>query len=151
FLNDAKTLLDRMEPLILEFAKIVEEEYGLTGLVKEVKSCKEYWILRYLHYFGDQQEGREIAAPHIDKGGFTLHLYESAEGLQHLCIRERIWKAMTVEKKQTVIIPAAQLQHWSKGALKALYHRVVATEKTAKIGRFSMVCFIPFQTAMYNK
>ncbi|WP_338140162.1 2OG-Fe(II) oxygenase family protein [Candidatus Protochlamydia amoebophila] len=62
------------------------------------------------------------------------------------------WKAMPIDEKQTVIISAVQLQLWSKGDLKALYHRVVTTEKTAKFGRFSMVCFIPFQsTLMYNK
>jgi isopenicillin N synthase-like dioxygenase len=152
FLSDAKILLDRMEPLILEFAKIIEAEYRIEGLLDEVRFSKPYWILRYLHYFGDQQEGCEIAAPHADKGGFTLHLFESDEGLQYYCIKQRSWKAMPVEEKQTVIIPAMQLQLWSKGDLKALYHRVIATEKTAKNGRFSMVCFIPFQnTPMYNK
>lgn len=152
FLNDAKILLDRMEPLILQFAKNVEEEYAVEGFVDQVKSCKPYWILRYLHYFGDQEEGAEIAAPHADKGGFTLHLYESDEGLQYYCIKERLWKAMPVDEKQTVIIPAIQLQLRSQGDLKALYHRVIATEKTARLGRFSMVCFIPLQNMpMYNK
>jgi isopenicillin N synthase-like dioxygenase len=152
FLNDAKILLDRMEPLILQFAKNIEDEYGIIGLVDEVETSKPYWILRYLHYFGDQPENAEIAAPHADKGGFTLHLYESDEGLQYYCIQERLWKPMPVNEKQTVIIPAIQLQLWSKGDLKALYHRVVATERTAQIGRFSMVCFIPFQNIpMYNK
>lgn len=152
FLNDAKILLDRMEPLILDFAKTIQEGYQVEGLVDEVSSCKPYWILRYLHYFGDQPEGREIAAPHADKGGFTLHLYESDEGLEQYCIKERVWKPMPVYDKQTVIIPAIQLQLWSKGALKGLYHRVVATERTARVGRYSMVCFVPFQnTPMYNK
>lgn len=152
FLNDAKILLDRMEPLILEFAKQVEEDFDVSGLVDEVKNSKPYWILRYLHYFGDQQEGIEIAAPHADKGGFTLHLYESDEGLQYYCIAGRVWKPMPVYENQTVIIPAIQLQLMSEGRLKGLYHRVVATEHTAVTGRFSMVCFIPFQnTPMYNK
>ena len=152
FLNNAKILLDRMEPLILEFAKIVEAEYKINGLLDEVQHSKPFWILRYLHYFGDQQEGCEIAAPHADKGGFTLHLFESDEGLQYYCMKQRLWEPMPVEEKQTVIIPAIQLQLLSKGDLKALYHRVVATKKTARTGRFSMVCFIPFQnTPMYNK
>ena len=47
-----------MEPLILQFAK-----HGRQGLVDEVKISKA--IVRYLHYFGDQQAGAEIAAPHI--------------------------------------------------------------------------------------
>lgn len=152
FLRDAKALLDQMEPLILQFAQCVEEEYGISGLSAEVMDSKPYWILRYLHYFGDQQEGADIAAPHADKGGFTLHLYESDKGLQYFCIQTRVWRSMPVHKKQTVIIPAVQLQHRSKGDLKALYHRVVATEKTAKTGRFSMVCFIPFEhSPRYNK
>jgi hypothetical protein len=59
---------------------------------------------------------------------------------------------MPVDEKQTVIIPAVQLQLIAKGKLKALYHRVIATDQTAKVGRYSMVCFIPFQnTPMYNK
>lgn len=152
FLNDAKILLDRMEPLVLQFAQTVEEEYGVKGLLEEVKQGKQYWILRYLHYFENQSDGAEIAAPHADKGGFTLHLYESDEGLQYYCINERIWKPMPVDEKQTVIIPAVQLQLMSEGKLKALYHRVVATEKTARTGRYSMVCFIPLQKVpMYNK
>ncbi len=68
FLNDVKILLDKIEPLILEFSHAVEEEYKIDGLLKEVKSSKSHWILRYLHYFGDQQERFEIAAPHVDKG-----------------------------------------------------------------------------------
>jgi isopenicillin N synthase-like dioxygenase len=152
FLNDAKILLDRIEPLIVEFAESLEKEYKMEGLVAEVKSSKPYWILRYLHYFGDQEEGCEIAAPHADKGGFTLHLFESDAGLEYYCMHQSVWKPMPVDEKQTVIIPAIQLQLWSKGDLKALYHRVVATEKTARQGRFSMVCFIPFQSIpMYNK
>lgn len=152
FLHDAKILLDGMEPLILEFAARVEEEYGVKGLAEEVKLSKPYWILRYLHYFGNQEAGKEIAAPHADKGGFTLHLYESDEGLQYYCIQTHTWKAMPVDEKQTVIIPAVQLQLRSEGSLKGLYHRVVATEETARRGRFSMVCFIPFEhTPKYNK
>jgi isopenicillin N synthase-like dioxygenase len=136
----------------MEFARKVEDEAGVEGLVEEVKMGKPYWILRYLHYFGNQTEGEEIAAPHADKGGFTLHLYESDEGLEHFCMQDRTWKPMPVYSHQTVIIPAIQLQLLSEGELKALYHRVVATEKTAVTGRYSMVCFIPFQnTPMYNK
>lgn len=152
FLHDAKVLLDGMEPLILEFAARVEEEFGVEGLLEEVKLSKPYWILRYLHYFGNQEEGKEIAAPHADKGGFTLHLYESDEGLQYLSLEAKQWKPMPVNENQTVIIPAIQLQLRSEGDLKGLYHRVVATNETAVRGRFSMVCFITFEnTPKYNK
>lgn len=152
FLHDAKELLDGIEPLVLQFAKDVEKDYGIKGLQKEVLVSKPYWILRYLHYFGNQQSGAEIAAPHADKGGFTLHLYESDEGLQYFCINQREWFPMPVDEKQTVIIPAMQLQLMSEGDLKALYHRVLANDQTARMGRFSMVCFIPFENVpKYNK
>lgn len=152
FLHDAKTLLDKMESTVVQFAQDVEDEYAIDGLVKEVQISKPYWILRYLHYFGNQLPGTEIAAAHADKGGFTLHLYESDSGLQYYCPQMRLWKEMPVHSHQTAIIPAMQLQIRSKGNLKALYHRVVATEKTAITGRFSMVCFIPFEnTPQYNK
>lgn len=152
FLNDAKILLDCMEPLVLTFAREIEEEQGVEGLVEEVAISKPYWILRYLHYFGDQKEGGELAAPHTDKGGFTLHLFESDEGLECYCIKTVQWTPMPVYENQTVIIPAMQLQLRSEGNLKALYHRVVATEKTARDGRFSMVCFITMDnTPKYNK
>ncbi|MCB1213506.1 MAG: hypothetical protein KDK40_04330, partial [Chlamydiia bacterium] len=140
------------EALIVEFATSVEEQYGIAGVVDEVLLSKPYWILRYLHYFGDREEGDEIASPHIDKGGLTLHLYESDDGLQAYSFVQRRWKGIPIEEKQTVIISAAQLQLQSKGLLKALTHRVIATEKTARTGRFSMVCFVPFQNLpMYNK
>ncbi len=152
FLHDAKVLLDNIEPLVCAFAKDMQEAFDIKGLEEEVIASKPYWILRYLHYFGDQPPGAEIAAAHADKGGFTLHLYESDEGLQYYCLAQRAWKSMPVDHSQTVIIPAMQLQFRSKGELKALYHRVVATEQTAKTGRFSMVCFITFEhTRQYNK
>lgn len=152
FLHDAKVLLDQIEPLVVDFARHVEEEYRVEGLVEEVQASRPYWILRYLHYFGDQHPEAEIAAPHADKGGFTLHLYESDEGLQYYCIETRQWKPMPVDERQTVIIPAMQLQLRAESRLKALYHRVVATEQTARTGRFSMVCFIVLEnTPKYNK
>lgn len=152
FLSSAKELLDKIEPLVLQFAREVEEEFDVRGLEEEVIVSKPYWILRYLHYFGDQPEGHEIAAPHADKGGFTLHLYESDAGLEYYCMDEHAWYPMPVDESQTVVIPALQLQLASDNRLKALYHRVVATETTARTGRFSMVCFIPFENvARYNK
>lgn len=152
FLNNAKILLDQMEPLILGFAESIEKEYGLKDLVDEVKIGKPYWILRYLHYFANQKQGTEIAAPHADKGGISLHLYESHRGLQYYCSKDLSWKPMPVHPKQTVIFPSLQLQLRSEGELNALYHRVVATEETQHVGRFSMVCFICLEnTPKYRK
>ena len=152
FLNNAQQLLDKIEPLVLQVAAQMEHEFNLAGVVQGAQEGKSRWTLRYLHYFGDQEKGKEIALPHTDKGVMTLHLYESDTGLEYYDLKERTWKTMPIAEQGTVIITAAQLQFLSQGSLQALYHRVVATEKTAQVGRYSMVCFIPFQnTPLYNK
>jgi len=59
---------------------------------------------------------------------------------------------MPVSGGETAIIPGMRLQYRSGNKLKAIYHRVVATEKTAKEGRFSVVCFVHLKnTPEYNK
>lgn len=151
FLSDAKILLDKIEPLVMTFANGVERDYHISKFAQETITSKPYWTLRYLHYFGDQEIGSELAVPHVDKGAFTLHLYESDEGLEYFCINERVWKPMPMAENQTVIIPGIQSQ-WMSDKLTGLCHRVRATEKTSRLGRFSMVCFISFQNIpMYNK
>lgn len=145
FLSDARNLLDQIEPLVLGYAANLEREFHLEGFAEEVKASKPYWTLRYLHYFGNQAEGTQIALPHADKGGFTLHLYESHPGLQYYRLDQPLWEDAPMGEKQTVIFPSMQLQLLTQGALKALYHRVLATDQTAHTGRFSMVCFITFE------
>lgn len=153
FIYNAHDVVELITPLVLEFADSVEKEFSLPGLVEEVEGGRYNWFLRYLHYFGNRQAGEEIASAHADKSGFTLHLYESMPGLQYLEFgQSRRWEEMPVCDGQTVIIPNMQLQYKSKGQVKALCHRVVATEQSAKMGRYSVVCFIPFlKTPMYNK
>jgi len=59
---------------------------------------------------------------------------------------------MPVSESQTVIIPGMQMQLRSSGDLRALWHRVVATPKTAELGRYSAVSFIQFKdTPKYDK
>ncbi|MES3030853.1 MAG: 2OG-Fe(II) oxygenase family protein [Patescibacteria group bacterium] len=153
FIDDAHNLVKFITPLIMDFAEKLERNFKLPRLADEVLRGREHWILRYLHYFGDRSVGEEIATAHADKSGFTLHLYESAPGLQFLEITgSGMWKEMPVSEGQTVIIPNMQLQYRTCGELKALCHRVVATEDTAKTGRYSVVCFIPFTSSpAYNK
>lgn len=152
FIDCAHELIKLIEPLVLQFAESVETKYQVQGMREEVLKAKNQWIFRYLHYFSERPIGEEIAAAHIDKAAFTLHLYESHTGLQFLNHRSRQWDEMPVLPGQTVVIPAMQLQLESQGVLKALYHRVVATEETTKTGRYSLVCFIPMLNArIYNK
>ncbi len=151
FVEDARSLAHAMEPLVLDFAQSLERQFALTGLVQEVADSKGSWFVRFLHYFGGRKPGDEIATPHADKSGFTLHLYESDPGLQYLDFK-KAWQEMPVSAGETVIIPGMRMQYRSRNQLKALYHRVVATAETAAQGRFSAVVFVHLnRTPAYNK
>ena len=152
FINNADQLINLIEPLISEFAQGLETNFQLSGLKKEVLDSKSNWTLRFLHYFGGREVAEQVGHAHADKGGFTLHLYESDNGLQYLDLNDKQWKEMPISENGTVIIPSLQMQVRSKNEIRALCHRVVATEETAKTGRYAMVCFIDLpQTPKYNK
>lgn len=152
FLRSASSLVDLMRPLVLDAAQQMQEAYNMPGLTDEVADGEvSSWVVRFLHYFGGSQTGEEIAKAHADKSGFTLHLYESDPGLQYLD-RAYEWQDMTVSEGETVIIPGMRGQYRSGNRLKATFHRVIATPKTAVAGRFSVVCFIHLKhTPAYDK
>ena len=152
FIEQATDLVALIKPTILEFARQAEKEFGLNGFADEVDQSEQAFFVRFIHYFGDREVGEETAAAHPDQSGFTLHLFESDPGLQCLTLADRQWIDMPVSEGETVIIPAMQMQLRSKGRLKALAHRVVATAKTAQHGRYSAVCFVQLKkTSKYNK
>jgi len=151
FIRDAEDLIRLAEPFITDFADKIEKEFSIPGFKDDCLVRKNHWTVRYLHYFSDRKEGEQIASPHADKGGFTLHLFESAPGLQYLDY-EKNWQEMPVSEGSTVIIPGMELQLKSKNKLRALCHRVIATKDTASTGRYSMVLFVNFaNTPKYNK
>jgi isopenicillin N synthase-like dioxygenase len=128
-----------MAPFVQSFADELESAYGLPGFADEIQGGE--WFIRFLHYFDGAQLGEEIAKAHADKSGFTLHLFESAPGLQYLD-RSFVWRDVEMGEGKTVIIPGMRGQRGSEGKLKATFHRVVATLDTAQTGRFSAVAFI---------
>ncbi len=151
FLNDSTSLIEVIKPTIIKFAKNVEETFGIEGFTKEVTKSEPSFFVRFIHYFGDRKIEDETASAHCDQSGFTLHLFESDPGLQCLTYDKK-WIDMPVSDGETVIIPAMQLQLRSKGELRALCHRVIATPETALNGRYSAVCFIQLTgTPKYNK
>lgn len=151
FVQNAVALVGVMKPTILEFARQAEAEFGLEGFAKEIEESEGGFFTRFIHYFGGRNSEEEIATAHNDQSGFTLHLYESAEGLQCLTY-DGEWVNMPVSRGETVIIPAMQMQLRSKGELRALCHRVIATPHTAEKGRYSAVCFVQFKnTPRYDK
>jgi isopenicillin N synthase-like dioxygenase len=151
FLKDSVALVTLMRPLILAFAHEVEEVFRINGFAEEVNQSYARFFVRFIHYFGNREIGEETATAHVDQSAFTLHLFESAPGLQCLTY-DKQWIDMPVSDGETVIIPAMQLQLRSEGELKALCHRVVAVPETADQGRYSAVCFVQLKnTPKYDK
>ncbi len=151
FIESATALIAIMKPLVRDFARQAEQALGLEGFAQEVAESEDAFFVRFIHYFGDRKVGDETATAHADQSGFTLHLFESAAGLQCMTFDGK-WIDMPVSEGETVIIPSMQMQLRSHGELKALSHRVVATEKTAVEGRYSAVCFVQLKkTPKYDK
>lgn len=152
FAEAALQLADAMYPLAAEFATAAEAEYHIDDFTKIMAASRENIFIRFLHYFGDRQAGDSIAEPHTDQSGFTFHLYETDRGCQRLDYDTRTWTDMPVAAGHTAVIPAMQLQLVSNGELRALAHRVVATEQTYQIGRSAIVCFVRLaDTPVYDK
>ncbi len=135
----ANDLLKGIEAFIREFVQAVECKYGLVGFEKLVMESQQTWIFRFLHYFGSEV----LAARHVDRGGFTLHLFESQGGGEYLDSNKQ-WRPWTVDENSTIIFPGLALQQYSRCLLRALEHRVVATPSTVVDGRFAMVAFFDF-------
>lgn len=151
FIEDATTLIGFLKPSILEFARQVEEEFGIEGFFNEVSSGEDAFFVRFIHYPGGREVGEETASAHPDQSGFTPHLFASDKGLECKTY-EGEWMDMSVGEDGMVIIPAMQLQLRSRGILRALWHRVRATVTTAETGRYSGVCFVQLKkTPKYDK
>lgn len=143
FMAAIDILLLELQPLVMSFARNVEEEYSLPGFSSKVSRTRNNWTFRFLHYFPGA-EGSVLAHPHIDRGGMTLHLYESETGGEYLG-RDTVWRPWILSDKQTIIFPSMDLQYESKGALKALCHRVASIPETARNGRYALIAFIDFE------
>lgn len=144
-------LAEQMQDFVCEYAGMMEEQYRMPGLQGDTRANANRLLIRFLHYFGGCAPGDLLATPHPDKGAFTPHLYESHPGLQYLD-ENRSWKPVTFSELETAVIPAMRMQYRSECAVTAVYHRVVATDETARTGRFSAVCFADFaNTPYYDK
>jgi isopenicillin N synthase-like dioxygenase len=148
FLDAAYAIYDELDTLIAEFVREVESEYGVENLMRDVEDYKETLIIRLLHYFGDQKSGDILGSQHPDKGGFTGHLYESHPGVERLT-REGNWVPMDVAEGEALFFAGFGLQNHSKGAIKAVWHRIIANDVTAKEGRWSAVCFSNIVNSRY--
>lgn len=152
FIAKATMVSTAMAELAIDFARQTEALYDVPDLAGRTQASTDQIFTRFLHYFGDRAVGEEIATPHCDQSGFTFHLYETAGGCQRLDRTTRTWSDMPVEEGKLAAFPAMQLQLLSGGELKALPHRVIATEETKELGRYAIVCFVKLNhTPVYNK
>lgn len=139
YIQAVDTLIEAIQPTVEQFARSIEQEYNLPNLTKDMLAYQDRWTFRFLHYFG----GDVLAHPHADRGGFTLHLHETANGGEYLDFNG-VWHPWPISGEQTIIFPGMKLQHRSGSELKALWHRVTATEETRQQGRYAIVAFVEF-------
>jgi isopenicillin N synthase-like dioxygenase len=145
-------LLEEVQPLVLHCGRVLETSFGIPGLVEELQCGDSTFFIRLLHYPGERLDGEELAVPHIDKGVFTPHLFQTAPGLQILDQNTRQWIDTPIDEQCTVVFPGAQMQYRTDGNMKAACHRVMATTDTAVSGRYSAVCFVDLgRTPAYDK
>lgn len=163
FVEGALSVLENLRPVILDFAETVENEACVEGLLQEVRDGHDLWFLRFIDYPAGKKSGEVMATPHVDQSGFTLHLFESVEGLQRYDQEpptpytpektyQRGWGFVGGRRGITMISVNMQLQLRSQGRLKALCHRVITTNNAPEKGRRSAVCFVGFKnTPKYDK
>lgn len=149
FLHRAKTMLECMDPMIKEFVDRMSDASGV-DLHPKFHPADLRPTIRTLHYFPTNNQ--LLAKAHIDKGPATIHLYDSLPGLQ--CLWGGKWKSMHFDTNHAAAFPGGIVQYYTECAIKALWHRVIATKKTQKVGRDSIVLFLDSKAEdriIYNK
>ncbi len=165
FHGNYKTILDEYSlaeyvaktPAIAEFWEFVDKIYEAVrelivtigndlerhtpGIRAELDKSRDLVTLRFLHYTPEDPNETILAAPHFDRSGFTLHLYESAPGLQ-LMDWDGNWLNAPIGENSTVVFSGFQLEHKTSSAIQKTWHRVINTAPTEK--RISLVAFVPF-------
>jgi len=141
--------IEAVRPMVEEFCRRLEREFDVGSFREDFLADVHESILRHLFYPpGARALGEEIAVPHADKGGFSLHNWESHGGVERLTTDGR-WVPFPVAEGEAVVFGSLRLQHRTKNEVKGLYHRVVATERTIQYGRLATVFFANFRNSPY--
>jgi isopenicillin N synthase-like dioxygenase len=140
FIQFIRQLNTDIQPMIEEFGK--KANIPVNGATA---------FFRCLHYPSGARKGQIIAEPHTDHSGFTFHLYETTSGCERLDFAGK-WLPLPVAKDEAAAFGGMQSQLMTNGNIKAMCHRVVANEISAKAGRIAIVCFVSLSDApRYNK
>ena len=136
FFEYTTNVYDRVHDFALSIGSGMAKE--IPEMTKFVKDGKIHSSLRLLHYT-NADDTEVIAAQHFDRSLYTLHLYESAPGLQFLDY-DRNWKDAPIENGKTVVFNGYRIEKLTNGDLQKTWHRVV------KVGehrdRISIVLFV---------
>ncbi len=131
---------DRVYESVHNFALSIGSEMGkeIPGLARLVRDRKIRSVLRLLHYT-NTDDTEVIATQHFDRSLYTLHLYESAPGLQFLNYDMK-WTDAPVSNGQTVVFSGYRIEKLSDEDLQKTWHRVVKVG--AQRDRISLVLFV---------
>ncbi len=123
-----------------EFALSIGNEMGkeIPEFGEFVKDGKIRSVLRLLHYT-NTDDTEVIAAQHFDRSLYTLHLYESAPGLQFLDYDMK-WKDAPIEHGKTVVFNGYRIEKLSDTKLQKTWHRVIKVGDSRD--RISLVLFV---------
>jgi isopenicillin N synthase-like dioxygenase len=148
FLIYAKFFLEKLIPLVRSIGTQIEW-VGEADMSKLMVKDPSRWTLRFLHYPPwDQPLDLIRADPHPDKY-FTIHITETAPGLQVLWKGK--WHNVATQKGHFLAYAGLNGQYYSNCKVPALCHQVVNSEKTRKKGRFAIILFVPFGKVEYDK
>ncbi len=145
-----KAMWDLVSGIRTEAGKLItviatDLDQHIPGLAKNVADSTDLMTLRFLHYTPEDDQDDNLAAAHFDRSGFTLHLYENKNGLQHLTLAHQ-WEDSPIDSNNTVVFAGYQLQAESRGEIKNTWHRVIRKHDTQVQGdRYSLVAFVPFK------
>ncbi len=145
--------IEELIPFVAEFCGRLEREFDVGTFRDDFLADTKECILRHLFYPPgvERDAGYHIAKRHVDKGGFTLHNWESHPGVERLTF-DRKWVPFPTRKGMAVMFGSFRLQHRSKNVLKGLDHRVVLVPEAVRTGRHSTVFFSNFlNSPYYNK
>ncbi len=145
-INSGKEFFEAIRPTLIEIAYILSEITGIDFVDLAVKQ-EDGWVLRLLHYYPGNMD-KEPAHYHPDKGGHTLHLYDSTPGFEKFWKNE--WTPLRFTENEMVFFMGLLGQLHSQCMLNALSHRVVSTPEIIKNGRISLVMFNDYPTSPFT-
>ena len=142
FFAFAENVWKQASALVLEIGKDLDKD--IPGLAAQLEKGRDKQLLRLLHYIPKEDDDISLADQHFDRSGFTLHLYESHNGLQYLDF-DMVWKDAPIKDGETIVFNGYQMEVITNEKIKKTWHRVVRN-KQYKEGetRISMVLFVPF-------